>query len=233
MPTCPMPCLTPNKNYRRKAAATLVLVFLAFTFCFYSCAPKAYQQLVQVAGNAACVYKFQPQFERALYRATVDVTGNHLSGILLIKQMPNSATRLLFTNEAGFIIFDFEFSRSGTFIVHSIVENMNKDAVKQTLKKDFQLILFNIPAGVLKPYRFKNQKEGEKYFAYHEGKDYYYYITNAECSQLLRMERGNSLKKVMEAYSGAVKDKVPDNIKIHHTNFNFDINLKRIYDNPE
>ncbi len=228
-----MPCLPLNNHYRRKAASTLALLILAFSFYFSSCAPKAYQQLARAEGNAACVYQFQPRFKRVLYRASVDVTGNHLSGVLLIKQMPDSATRILFTNDAGFTFFDFEFSRSGTFIVHSIVENMNKGAVKQTLKKDFQLILFNQPAGVLKPYRFKNQKEGEIYFAWHEGKDYYYYVTNTACTRLLRMERGSSSKKVVEAFSGDVKDGVPDSIKIHHTNFNFDINLKRIYDNPE
>ena len=165
--------------------------------------------------------------------------GNHLSGILLIKQMPDSSTRLLFTNEAGFKFFDFEFTKTGDFTVHSIIEKMNKDAVKKTLQKDFQLILFSKPhrfsAGEdrLTPVRFKNQTEGEQYFAYNEGKDFYYYVTNENCTQLIRMVRGSNTKKVLEAFMSELKDGVPDSIQIHHNNFNFDINLKRIYDNAE
>lgn len=205
--------------------APYILLLLLF-----SCAPKAYKNLQQAEGNAECLQKFQPNFQRALYRATVDVTGNHLSGLLLIKQMPDSSTRLLFTNEAGFKFFDFEFSETGDFKVHSIIDKMDKEAVKKTLHKDFKLILFNKPVTVLKPYKFKEQSATENYYAWNEGEDFYYYITNTDCTQLLRMERGSSTKKVLEAFSGGIKDGVPDSIKIHHTNFNFDISLVRIYD---
>ena len=208
--------------------------WIAFSVVVISCAPKAYKNLQPIQGSAAqCVSKFQPVFKRALFRTTVDVVGNHLSGILLIKQMPDSSTRLLFTNEAGFKFFDFEFSSLGTFKVYHIIEKMDKESVKKTLKKDFQLVLFNKPLKFLKPYHFSGKKESENYFAYNEGEDHYYYITDPDCSQLLRMERGSSTKKILEAFAFDFKDGVPDSVKIHHTNFNFDINLKRIYDNAE
>ncbi len=195
-----------------------------------SCAPKAYKNLQQTDGNADCLQKFQLKYERVLYRATVDVVGNHLSGVLLIKQMPDSSTRLLFTNEAGFKFFDFEFSKEGAFKVYSIIDKMDKESVKKTLQRDFQLILMNKPLGFLKPYKFKIQNANEHYFAYNEGEDFYYYITKPDCSQLLRMERGSSTKKVLEAFVSDMKNQVPDSIRIHHINFNFDISLKRIYD---
>lgn len=218
----------------RKGVGDRALIFLTFIFLYFSsCAPKAYKNLQQTDGSAECLQKFQPKFERVLYRTSVDVVGNHLSGILLIKQMPDSTTRLLFTNEAGFKFFDFEFSKSGDFKVYSIIDKMNKESVKKTLQKDFQLILFNQPLINLKSYQFKQQKNNENYFAYNEGEDFYYYITNPDCSQLLRMERGSSTKKVLEAFAKDLKDGVPDSINIHHVNFNFEINLKRIYDNAE
>lgn len=209
------------------------VVFLFFIIFFSSCAPKAYKNLQQLDGSAECLQKFQPKFERVLYRTSVDVVGNHLSGIFLIKQMPDSSTRLLFTNEAGYKFFDFEFSRSGHFKVYSIIEKMDKDAVKKTLKKDFQLLLMDKPTGFMKPYEFRGKKNDEKYFAHNEGKDFYYYITNTDCSKLIRMERGSSTKKILEAFVSDMKDRVPDSIHIHHINFNFDINMKRIYDNAE
>ena len=100
-------------------------------------------------------------------------------------------------------------------------------------KKDFQLILMNKPVSYLKPYWFKGQKEDEKYYAYHEGKDYYYYITNKDCTSLLRLERGSNTKKVTEALMQLQKDGVPESIGIQHKNFNFEINLKRIEENAE
>jgi hypothetical protein len=211
--------------------SALFLVFLLFFFS--SCAPKAYKNLHQLEGTADCLQKFQPKFERVLYRTIVDVSGNHLSGLFLVKQMPDSSTRLLFTNEAGFTFFDFEFSKTGEFKVHSIIEKMNKTSVKKTLQKDFQLILFNKPLAFLKPQKFSKQQTDEKYFAYNEGENFYYYITNTDCSKLIRMERGNSKRKVLEAFAENMKNGVPENIEIHHKNFNFDINMKRIYDNVE
>jgi hypothetical protein len=110
---------------------------------------------------------------------------------------------------------------------------MNKESVKKTLQKDFQLILFNQPLSFFKPQKFSKQKPDEKYFAYSEGENYYYYITNTDCSRLIRMERGSNTRKVLEAFMENMKDGVPESIQIHHKNFNFDINMKRIYDNAE
>lgn len=217
-----------NKKLLNLLSITVLLALL-----LASCAPKTYKSLQSLNGNADCIAAFLPKYERVLYRTTVDVAGNHLSGILLIKEMPDSSTRLVFSNEAGFKFFDFEFSKTGDFKVYSIIRKMDKESVKKTLKKDFQLILMNKPVSYLKPYRFKGQKEDEKYYAYHEGKDYYYYITNKDCTSLLRLERGSNTKKVTEALMQLQKDGVPESIGIQHKNFNFEINLKRIEENAE
>lgn len=211
----------------RKLWLSIIIAVVAILLT--SCAPSVYKKLQVISGDALCIEKFRPGFEKVLYQTSADVAGNHLSGILLIKQMPDSSTRLLFTNEAGFKFFDFEFSQAGAFKVHYIIEKMNKDAVKTTLKKDFQLILFNQNTALLKPVTFKGQAAGERYFSYNSGEDYYYYITDAGCSKLLRMERGSSTKKVLEAFTDSLMNSIPERILIHHTNFNFDIDMKRIW----
>lgn len=214
-----------------------IIKYVRFFFCtlllgvvVFSCAPAAYKNLQEVKGNAGCVEKFQPVFERALYQTSADVMGNHLGGILLIKLMPDSALRLLFTNETGYKFFDLEFSKTGQFSVHFIIDKMNKEAVIKTLQKDFQLLLFQQPVKLLKPYTFTGQNEKEYYYAYHQGKDYYYYITDNNCSRLIRMERGSKSKKVLDAFTSELKSGMPDSLRIHHTNFKFDMILTRIYD---
>ncbi|ANH82898.1 hypothetical protein A8C56_19600 [Niabella ginsenosidivorans] len=206
------------------------LPFISLFFLLGSCAPVAYRQLQETGGDVHCIDQFKPAIRRALYQTSADVTGHHLSGILLIKQMPDSATRIVFTNEAGYTFFDFEFDGRGSFTVHSIISKMDKEAVKRTLRKDFELILMNrLNTGAAKVFK----KDNETYYAFTEGEDVFYYITDAQCSRLLRMERGNTRKKVLEATRGELKEGIPEFITIRHRNFNFTIDLKKIDDDAE
>ena len=56
--------------------------------------------------------------------------------------MPDSSTRIVFTNEMGFSFFDFGFPQDSGFMVYHIVPQMNKPALIKTLRKDFELIMF-------------------------------------------------------------------------------------------
>ena len=82
-----------------------------------------------------CLQKFKPVIERALYNTSVDVTGKHISGLLLIKTMPDSSIRIVFSNEMGFSFFDFGFFTGNGFKVYHIIPQMNKKAVIKTLRK--------------------------------------------------------------------------------------------------
>ena len=72
-----------------------------------------YSHMKPIAGNAYNVAKLKPAFGVGKYRARVKVSGRRLSGLLVIKRMPDSAMRVVFTNEIGFTFFDFEWP-SGT-----------------------------------------------------------------------------------------------------------------------
>ena len=206
------------------------LRFVSLFFLLNSCAPAAYKQLQQTRGDVHCIDPFKPDIRRALYQTSVDVAGHHLSGLLLIKQMPDSATRIVFTNEVGYTFFDFEFTKEGNFIVHSILPKMDKEAVKKTLRKDFALVLMNqLNSGTATIFK----KNNETYYAFADGRDVFYYVTDEGCSRLIRMERGNTRKKVLEATRCDLKEGVPEFITIHHSNFNFTIDLKKIDDHAE
>jgi hypothetical protein len=74
---------------------------------------SSYKHLQRSQEDVSCIQKFKPDFTNALYYTEVNVIGNHLSGLLLIKLMPDSSTRMVFSNEAGFKFFDFEFAKDG------------------------------------------------------------------------------------------------------------------------
>lgn len=171
--------------------------------------------------------KFKPRIERVLYNASVDVVGNHLSGILLLKKMPDSSIRVVFTNEMGVSFFDFEYPQSGGFVVHSIMKKMNKKAVKKTLRHDFELVLMNR----LNEDRAELKKSNKVlYHIYPQEKGFHYYITDTANNNLIRMERASVRKIVVNAIMQDYKYGIPDTIGISHTGFEFNIGLKRISD---
>lgn len=186
---------------------------------------SSYKHLRKTEGNISCIPGLVPQYQTTLYRTSIDVTGHYLSGLLIIKQLPDSSVRLLFTNEAGFKFFDFGFPPFGKMEVHYITEKMNKKAVIKTLRKDFQLLLMNR----LNESAYQSKTDGtHQYHIYRQGKDHYYYKTNTACDSLLAMERGSKRKNVVDIQFTGMQKSLPDSVFIKHNNFAFNIALKQI-----
>jgi hypothetical protein len=193
-------------------------------FLLLGCSPL-HKHMQAVNGSAATLQQFKPSFKVALYNTKVDVVGNHLSGLLLIKKMPDSSTRMVFSNEMGFKFFDFEFAADGSFKVFSVVKQMNRKAVLKTLRKDFELVLMN----KLDSASMEIKKEGALiYYIFPQTKGFNYYITDSTGNELIKMERASKRKVVVEAIAKNYVDGVPDSIAIAHKTFNFTIDLKRI-----
>ncbi|MBC7903063.1 MAG: hypothetical protein H7Y27_06555 [Gemmatimonadaceae bacterium] len=185
---------------------------------------SAYRHLRPAEANPECLNAFKPDFTRALYNTKVNVIGKHLSGLLLIKLMPDSSHRMLFSNEFGFKFFDFEFAKDGSFKVHYILKDMDKPAVIKTLRKDFELLLMT---GTNKPGRILTDGTN-LYYAFRQPKGYNYYITDSSCQKLLRIEKASKRKAVVVAIMEGYEKQLPDTIGISHKTFNFEIGLKRI-----
>jgi hypothetical protein len=111
--------------------------------CLLGCASE-YAHLQKTDNDANCPSKLLPLvIETSWYDASVDVVGKHISGLLLIKNMPDSSTRVVFTNEAGITFFDFSFSKEGQFSVVSVIKQFDRKVVIQTLEKILPLYLVN------------------------------------------------------------------------------------------
>ena len=200
------------------------LILSSCLLIMLACTP-VHKQMQSANADINLLQKFKPAFTVALYNTSVDVMGNHLSGLLLIKKMPDSSTRMVFSNEMGFSFFDFEFAADGQFKVYSITKQMNKKSVIKTLQHDFELILMNnmdlSKASV-------RTKDGLLYFIFPQTKGFNYYITNNDVSELVRMERASNKKAIVEAVMKNYVNGIPDTIGISHKTFEFNIGLKRI-----
>ena len=200
------------------------LILSSLLLIMLSCSP-AHQQMQSAAADVNLLQKFKPAFTVALYNTTVDVVGNHLSGLLLIKKMPDSSTRMVFSNEMGFSFFDFEFAADGKFKVYSITKQMNKKSVIKTLQHDFELVLMNNLDNSKASVR---TKDGLTYFVFPQIKGFNYYITNQSGTDLVRMEKASNKKIIVEAVMKNYVGGIPDTIGISHKTFEFNIGLKRI-----
>jgi hypothetical protein len=202
--------------------------FLLLSSCLFILAgcSSFYKNLQPATGDISSIRKFEPDFKNVLYRTQVDVVGgHHLSGVLLIKTLADSSVRIVFSNEMGFKFFDFEFKPDGGFKVYSIIKQMDKKPVIITLQKDFELVMMR-KQNQAKAYI--KQDDQYKYYVFPQAKGFYYYITNKEGTELIRMERSSSRKPVVQAIMKDFVKGIPDTIAISHKNFKFDISLKRI-----
>jgi hypothetical protein len=75
-----------------------------------------------------------------VYKANITIYGNELSGIFIAKKINDTTHRIVFTTEFGTKLLDFEISETD-FKVNSIVEELNRKIVVNTLKTDFRLLL--------------------------------------------------------------------------------------------
>lgn len=187
---------------------------------------SAYKHLEATTGDPGNLQRFKPAFSVALYKAGVEVSGNHLSGLLMIKRMPDSSLRMVFSNETGFKYFDFEFSPGGAFKVFFILKQMNRKPVLKTLRKDFELIMMEETDSAKALIR--KDGGGLVYYTFPREKGYIHYITDASGKELVRLERSSRRKPVTEAIMKNYSNGIPDTIGIEHKNFNFTIGLKLI-----
>jgi hypothetical protein len=204
--------------------------FLFINLVFLSACTSQYKSLQRINGDITCIQKFRPVFVSALYNTQVNVVGKHLSGLLLIKTMPDSSIRMVFSNEMGFKFFDFGFSADGVFNVYAIIKQMNKKNVIKTLENDFQLVLMNH----LETAKGSLKTDGKLlYYSFPNGKGFNYYITNAGCTELVKIEGASKKKTKVEVIMNNYIAGVPDTIGISHKNFHFTIGLKRLERNVE
>jgi hypothetical protein len=196
-----------------------------FSILLLSCASD-YKNLQSLNPDQTCFDKIAPlQFNTSWYNASVDVMGKHLSGLLLFKNMPDSSYRVVFTNEAGITFFDFGFSKQGDFKVFNVIEQLDKKAVINTLRKDFELVLGLPFRG--KPYnRFIDGEE--IYFGVQQKNETAYFITNKDCASLQRLEWGSGRKRKVSAVLPGSNYPSPEKIELLHLTFNMQIKLTRI-----
>src|SRR6186713_3460231 len=98
------------------------LLFSSILF-LAGCASKTQPSVTdKTAGK--CLSTAAPALKNELYRAGVDVYGNHISGLMFFKTMPDSSTNVVFTTETGLTFFNFSWSKAGDFRVRYVIKKL-------------------------------------------------------------------------------------------------------------
>jgi hypothetical protein len=185
-----------------------------------------YKTLYPVETDRNCLESIRPpEIETAWFDAGVDVTGRHISGLLLIKNMPDSSHRVVFTTEVGITFLDFEFRKDGSFELKKILPRLDKRPVINTLKTDFSLLL-----GLPFNHDMQSWKHDDRiYYGVKHKREMFYLVTDNGCSRVERFEIGSRRKrKVSIEFKGEVSRR-PEEITIRHYSFDMVIHLKKIH----
>ncbi len=176
-------------------------------------------------------FRFQPQFDKAIYRCIVDgifiLKKYHLSGLLIFKELKTGTKRAIFQNELGLTFFDMEWDREGHFKLNKIISKLDKEAIVKTLRKDLEMLMM---IGLEKESEilFERDRGKEQLYRLNIEEGFVYYIT--QNNQLVRIENANNKKTIVSVdVNGKESNKaMPDGLFYDHKKANFTISLTKI-----
>ncbi|KAF2336406.1 hypothetical protein [Flavobacterium daemonense] len=137
-----------------------------------------------------------------VYKTNITVYGHELSGIFIAKKINDTTHRVVFTTEFGNKLLDFEISEK-TFKVNSIVSELDRKILINTLEEDFRLLL-------KKEYQIQEQFENE-YF------DIYKSVDGDRDNYLFFSKKGQKLEKIVRA--SKAKEKITITFTLENDNF--------------
>jgi phosphoribosylformylglycinamidine (FGAM) synthase PurS component len=154
-----------------------------------------------------------------VYKTNITVYGHEISGIFIAKKINDTTHRVVFTTEFGNKLFDFEISET-TFKINSIVSELDKKILINTLKEDFRLLL-------KKEYLIQEQFENESdniYKSADGNRDNYLFVSKKD-QKLEKLVRSSKTKEKITITFTLENDIFAKKVVILHQNIKLRIEL--------
>lgn len=154
-----------------------------------------------------------------VYKANITIYGNELSGIFIAKRINDTTHRVVFTTEFGNKLLDFEISET-EFKVNSIVEELDRKILLNTLETDFRLLLKN-------KYEIQKQYDNpeNKVFLIEEAKTNNYLFISKEDNKLNKIVTTSKRKERINLFFTSENNIFATKIVIQHYNIKLRIEL--------
>ncbi len=187
-----------------------------------SCSPIVKDYLVQKNSVSQIENNYFSDTKKDyVYKAQIDIYGNYIGGIFIIKPIEKNHHRIVFATEFGARMLDIEL-KNNKLIKNKIVKKIDRSLIINTLRKDFQILLQE-KVKVLNTYRLNENK----IYQTKKNNRYNFYFYNFE-NQLFEIKNTTKYKdKIIFSFSNFVNEE-PQNICIKHKNIKLVIDLKRL-----
>lgn len=197
----------------------LLISFLALVLS--SCATNVVKDYTPTAVDKATYdvpYFASPEIDY-VYKANISVYGKELTGIFIAKKINERTHRIVFTTEFGNKLLDFEISETD-FKVNSIVEELDKKILINTLTTDFRLLFKN-------KYLIKEQFEdtANRIYKSEDGNGYNYLFASKSDGKLFKMIHASTRKEKINISFTTKNDIFAERIIIEHKNIKLKIEL--------
>ena len=154
-----------------------------------------------------------------VYKTNITVYGHEMSGIFIAKKINYTTHRVVFTTEFGNKLLDFEISEN-SFKVNSIVSELDRKILINTLEEDFRLLLKN---NYLIQEQFENQ-ENEIYKSQDGKRDNYLFFSKKD-QKLEKVVRSSKTKDKITITFTLENDIFAKKVVILHQNIKLKIEL--------
>jgi len=154
-----------------------------------------------------------------VYKTNIKVYGNEISGIFIAKKINDTTHRIVFTTEFGNKLLDFEIS-DNSFKVNSIVSELDRKILINTLKEDFRLLL-------KKKYLIQEQFENDSDNIYKskDGKRDNYLFISKKDHRLEKVVHSSQTKEKFTLTFTSENNIFAEKIQIIHQNIKLKIEL--------
>lgn len=157
-----------------------------------------------------------------LYKANVRLYGKEFGGLLLVKNMPDSSYRIIFTTETGIKLFDYQLS-ADSFVVHFCIDKFNHDAVLNTIAADIRLLLTEFKQN--EQAKKILTKNGTTAFIFEAKEISTVYEINSDQKSIARIISLNGKRKKVEIDCTGMLANVPKKMHIRHHDIRLTIDL--------
>jgi hypothetical protein len=202
----------------------ILFIFILFgTACLNTKFKNLQQVTSKIIDSTDLIPLFKNNQPAPLFKTNVRLYGKQFGGLLLVKKMPDSTYRIVFTNETGIKFFDFELKEE-RLITHYCIEKFNKKAVLNTIANDIELLLFENRFNKKGIVLSDSEKKWTAYNFTKNGLNDYYFISKTNHT-IERIEQIDKKKKKVIIDLYAYKGNVPSIIKIRHKAIRLQIDL--------
>ncbi len=202
------------------------LAYSLFLLLFVSCKTYTLADAKPVSNSEKTVENlYFSSHEDYVYKCQMDIYKNHVSGILIIKKINNTAHRVVLTSDFGNTLIDFEISEND-FKLNYVLPDLDKKIVINFLRDDFQQLL-------KKTYSVTESFENHNariYLSKIDQKAYYLFF-NKENGLLKQIIYTKNKKEKIDFTFEAKKHIFADSLSLQHKDFKIKIQLFQITEN--